>query len=162
MKQSDTTTAIPDEAAIDEQRNAAYDADYEWITPAGQKIALRPFSDGRDFLLWQLVELDGGVDWASLRDQHDDEGKLIARGNPLLFLGTAAKLLYLCLHDKAELRTQRRDRAAMIESMEAWASLWVPRERHMEAVWLALRIINDATINQAVPRPVDAGLKEGN
>lgn len=167
MKQSDSTTAPPasdveDEQKLDAQRNEAYDAEYEWFTPAGGKVPLLPFSDGRDFLLWQLAEQDGGIDWAALRDQKDDDGNVITRGNPLLFLGTAAKLIYLCMHSKDEIRAQRRDRAAMIETIEAWASKWIPRDRHLEAVLLAVRVINDATVNQAIPRPGDSAQKEGN
>jgi len=150
---TDPVTAPPEsdpEAVINAQREAALDAVHQWYHPDGKPYDLEPFSDGRDFLLWDLVNIDGGIDW-----------KLVKLNNTLL-LPTAAKLLYLCSHKPAAWRPYRSDRMAFIEAIEAWASRYIPVSLHWQAMALAIRLINDSTINQAVPRPTDSAVNAGN
>lgn len=154
LLKTDTTTTP--EAEFEAARNEAFDACHQWARPDGTAYDLEPFSDGRDFLLWQLVEMDGGLDWDALRDAKGQ------KGNPMLFLHAAAKVLYLCSHQPEEWRHLRRDRAAFIEAIEEWASRYIPQAKHWEAVALGIKIINESTINQAIPRPGDSSQKPGN
>ena len=160
-----TDTIAPEadpEQQIDKQRAAAFDAEYHWYRPDGTEYPLRTFNDGRDALFWQLVEADGGIDWDGARTQKDDAGNVIRQGNSMLLLGAAMKMLYICSHDPQHWADLRRDRHAFLRAIEAWASSHVPLHRHGQAVSLTIQIINDATINQAIPRPSDHTLNPKN
>lgn len=168
ISQDPTTGAAPDTAPdpdtlLNQQRNDAYDAVHQWLKPDGKaSYDLQPFSSEREFLFWSLVELDGGIDWQAAADQKDADGQVTRKGNPMLLLPLAAKLLWLLSHAKEDIRPLRSDRMAMIEAMEAWAATHIPPALHWAAVGLTIQIINEAGVNRAIPRPAEGGLQSGN
>ena len=131
-------------------RIEAYRASYDWTDPDGTPRPLLPYSEGREALFWELVELDGGVDWDIIK------GTPERPGNMNLFLPHAIKLLWLCSHSKEQIRPHRADRMAWIESIECWGNRHVPRPLHGDAINVAVRILNDEAATRAVPRPSDA------
>lgn len=155
---TDPTNPDP-EAELLQARNTAYDAAYTWPKPDGTGSVDLHYTKGREPLFWDLVEHDGGADWARINGTKNEAGEVIKAGNLMLFLPHALKLLYLCSHELQDWRHLRSDRAAFIEAIEEWAGEWVPRTRHAQAVELAVQILNDSTVNTAVQMPAEGSSK---
>lgn len=158
----DTVTAPDPEAKFEQERNDAYDAVHHWPAPDGTLRELYGYASEREFLFWSLVDLDGGIDWRAIAEEKDSTGKVIRVGNPRLLLPHAVKMLWLCLHTREEVRPFRQDKLRLIETIEAWAVEWVPPDRQAEAINLTMKLIHEADVNRAIPRPSDTGLKAGN
>jgi hypothetical protein len=89
------------------------------------------------------------------------DGEPVQEGNMLLFAPHAAKLLWLVSHEPRDWAVLRRDDAAWLAAIDDWADQYIPLRLHGSAVNLAIRLLNDANINRAVPVGIE-GKGSGN
>ena len=131
-----------------QERDTAFEAEHTWpIWNAALKtwvpVALHGYSSGREALFYKLRAADGALPLSKTLEQLTT------------FLADAIKILWLCSHEPADWRGLRGDLPAFLEAVESWGDCNVPRSKQVEAVNLALRIFNEAGVNQAVAEPTD-------
>lgn len=134
--------------AAQEEREAAFDAEHSWPVwdehrNCFEPVTLHGYTSGREALFYKLRAADGALPLSKTLEQLTT------------FLADAIKILWLCSHEPADWRGLRGDLPAFLEAVEAWGDRNVPRSKQVEAVNLALRIFNEAGVNQAVAEPTD-------
>lgn len=144
---TDETTADEAEIArMDKQREAAYDAVYEWH---GQP--LEPFSSGRDALYRKLAAIDFNIDTKDM----------IKSGYACL--GDARLVIFVCSHTYEQLWPYRQDVEALLGKAYQWADQNIAHNEDAKAIELWKAILRDGRATQAVPRPSGRKtLDEGN
>lgn len=126
-----------------DDRELAYDAQPEW-----DGVVLRPWSFDREAVFYSQRRSMGAP---PLDDVNDDISS---------FLADAARILWLCSHDRSEITALRSKPAVMQDVIDDWAELAIPRGSRMEATLTALRIFNHGNIKK--PIPVEDGTPSGN
>jgi hypothetical protein len=102
---------------------------------------LKPWSIDREGLYFKLRVADGCLPMTQLRT------------HPEVFLSDAVKILYLCCHEPEEWHHLRTNHLAILRQSEAWAQANIPRNMQTEAIGLAMQILSQATITEAIPEP---------
>jgi hypothetical protein len=72
---------------------------------------------------------------------------------PEVFLSDAVKILFLCAHEPEVWDHLRANHLAIVKLSEAWANDHIPRQMQTEAIGLALKILELATVTEAIPEP---------
>lgn len=122
------------------QREAAYDASYQW-----RGVALQPFTIVLESVYLRLRPLLGDLPLeVSLR-------------HPETFLAEALVILYLCHPETPGWQDVGHDLPALLERVRVWAPGHVPRHMASDAVELVIRLLNDSHATEAVPRPSTRG-----
>lgn len=116
--------------------------------PVWNGVLLYPFSITRESIFYSLRAKMGAPSLSSVNE------------DPENFLADAMRILWLCSHDKEEIRPLRMNALVMQEAIEEWAEKTIPYERQLEASLLAMRIFNHSVINR--PTTVEDGKSPGN
>ena len=136
-----TTTKVPtvtEDPAMREQEQAREDA-FNAEPDEWQGQPLQAYGSGRESLFTQIRAAAGAPPIRETVETTD------------AFFPDAIRVLYLCLHQPEEWREHRRDAAAWLEHIEAWADDAVPLHLKAEACAVAMGILSRAYANEHVP-----------
>jgi hypothetical protein len=140
---ADDDADLAHEQAALAERTTAYDATFAW-----QGSPLQPYSITRESLYYLL---------------RPPTPLQTAMQRPETFLADALILLYLCSHTSDQWQSFRDDLPRFHREIETWADAHVPSSLGVEAIGLALKIINTAAKTKAIARPRDKeSPEEGN